>query len=273
MTSLSETSTDNRTLWQGRTEASPWLATVSAVIDPAPRVRRLTLQAPEFADWSVVGADEYFGLLMAHPERGLTMPECAGVADLRKAVAEVPEDHRPGLRWYTVRAHRPESAEVDVDIVIHTDGPGGAFLARVAVGEVVGFAPGNGHYLAKDPSWEQLLVADETAYPALSAIGELVAREGGTDRIRAIVEAPDPTFLASVNLPFQSTVIERGGEAPGTAVLAHLRHLELPDLDYAWVCGEGGMASAVRKHLTEDRHTPKDWVLFSGYWRLGKARP
>ena len=45
--------------------------------------------------------------------------------NVRSSLRAMPEDTRPDLRWYTVRAHRPEVAEIDVDFVVHGDaGPG-----------------------------------------------------------------------------------------------------------------------------------------------------
>ena len=64
----------------------------------------------------------------------------ADKVNVRTAVAQIPEAQRPEMRWYTVRALRPEAAEIDVDIVVHGDsGPGSAWALRAAPGDRVGF--------------------------------------------------------------------------------------------------------------------------------------
>ncbi|MEB8326010.1 siderophore-interacting protein [Dietzia kunjamensis] len=59
------------------------------------------------------------------------------------------------------------------------------------------------------------------------------------------------------------------GRAPGSAgeLLDALASADLPT-GFAWVAGESGMVTAVRRHLL-DRGQDPDRVQFTGYWRLG----
>ena len=114
--------------------------TVTAVRILTEPVRRITLHAPEFGQFTPSGPDEYFALLFpARPGQDLVMPN-ADKVNVRTAVAQIPEPQRPEMRWYTVRALRPEVGEIDVDIVVHGDsGPGSAWALRAAPGDRVGF--------------------------------------------------------------------------------------------------------------------------------------
>lgn len=40
---------------------------------------------------------------------------------------------------------------------------------------------------------------------------------------------------------------------------------------YAWIAGESGLVTALRRHLVADLHTPRERVAFMGYWRRGVA--
>src|SRR5690606_2445770 len=112
-----------------REEPLQFAMRVAGVEQLSAHQRRITFTAPEFADFAVTGADEYFGLLIPHPTAGLVMPD-AERYDTRAAVHKLPEHERPELRWYTVRAHRPALAEIDVDFVIHEHtGPGTRWAA------------------------------------------------------------------------------------------------------------------------------------------------
>lgn len=254
-----------------REEYPRWPVRVVGVQDPAPLVRRLTLESRELRGFRRMGADEYFGLVMPRAGVPLHLPRGRG-ADFRSEVAALPEDVRPGLRWYTVRAHRAAAGQVDVDIVVHREGPGGELLARVRPGDELGFVVGTGGYRADDHAGPQVLVADETAYPALTAIGEEVARHGRAGGVRAYVEAPGPGSLARVDLPFPATYAWRGDASPGTAVIPLLDDAAEPVPAYAWCCGEAGLATGARRRLVE-LGVPKSVIFFSGYWRLGQARP
>ena len=247
-----------------------WPMTVVAVRDVAPHLRRVTFGAPEFADFALQAPDESFGLMMPLAGREFVMPE-AGRLNARSAIQAMPVEQRPELRWYSVRALRPEAAEMDADLVLHGDaGPGSAWAERARPGETVGFRTGTFEYRAAAPGETQLLVADETAAPALAAIVESQAESGSS--LRVVVEAPDDSYLALGDLPGDARICLRGSGVPGSAVLAALRDIALDDVTSAWVCGESGLATGVRRFLTGERGLDRARVMFSGYWKQGRPR-
>lgn len=251
-------------------------ATVARVRDLNPVVRRITLAAPELTGYPLVGPDEYFGLLVPGADGRLHLPDPERV-NVRGAIADMPEAEQPGVRWYTIRQMRREQGEIDVDIITHGDsGPGSAWATRAQVGDPVGFRSGGALYVAFDPE-AQLFVADETAAPALLAILEERQRRGlpglGAG-VTAHVEAPSAEVLEGMDLPAGIAIHERGGEAPGSAALAAF--VADPEAgaghDYAWLCGESGLATSLRRHLVQDHGMDRKAVTFSGYWKLGAAR-
>ncbi|MGW4116261.1 siderophore-interacting protein [Actinosynnema sp. NPDC004786] len=238
---------------------------VVAVADLTPHLRRVTFRADGFADFRPTGPDECFGLVMPPPGRPLTMPDEDRV-NVRTAIRALPEADRPDLRWYTVRAHRPEAREIDVDFVLHGDaGPGTRWARRAEVGQSVGFRAGNSGY--RPPSGGAvLLVADETALPALAAIVEA----GAPADARIFAEVPSEEYRVAFDAPV--TWLCRGDDAPGSHVLPAVAALPGPAPDYAWVCGESALATGVRRHLVKERGVDRRSVMFSGYWKLGSAR-
>lgn len=231
---------------------------------------RFTFTAPEFVDFDPLGPDEFFALVIPQPGRDLPVLPTVD-EDIRPIVAALPEDVRPDIRWYTVRAHRPERAEIDVDIVLHGDsGPASRWATHARVGDRIGFRESSSPYHAPD-SGHQVLVADETALPALAAI------------LEASPEPLDATVLAEVpgeaDIPeiASATPIQwfhRGHDEPGSAVLAALPAAigdRVPDISYAWLCGESGLATGARRWLVGAGVDPES-IMFSGYWRLGQAR-
>ncbi|MFC7490337.1 MULTISPECIES: siderophore-interacting protein [unclassified Knoellia] len=245
--------------------------TVAAVSDLGGGMRRITFSAEEFANFRLVGCDEYFGLLMPRRGAALTLPD-GSRENVRAAIADMPEAERPDLRWYTIRAHHAVNRTIDVDIVTHGDsGPGSAWACAAQVGDRVGFRSGGALFRGHECDGPVLFVADETALPALAAIVD--AHPTVLDRATFHVEVSDEAILAAYPLGgAEVTVHVRTDGIPGSVVLPALRDAQLGKLDYAWLCGESGMVTEGRRHLVKSVGVDRRQVLFSGYWKLGQER-
>ena len=242
-------------------------ATVTAVIDLTPHMRRLTLSAPEFADYAPIGPDEYLGLMMPRDDgRGLRLPG-DDADNIRAAVAALPEEDRPDLRWYTLRAHRPDEQQIDVDFVVHGDeGPGTRFARRAAVGSRLGVRECTALYAPEADAHTRVIVGDETAIPAIARILEVAGSAGA----RVFIEVGDPADRQP--LGDAVTWVLREGSPAGARLVDAVRSAELPaSVDYAWVCGERLAVQEIRRFLVQ-QGVAKDRITFSGYWRLGEAR-
>lgn len=251
-----------------RIGARVFAATVTATRQLTPHMRRLTVHAPEFADYTPAGPDEYLGLLMPRDaQTPLTLPGDDGTENIRAAVAAIPEDLRPDLRWYTLRAHRPESAEIDIDFVVHGDeGPGTRFARRAEAGSVLGVRECTALYAPLPGARTRVIAGDESAIPAIARI--LETTDAGSSHV--FIEIGDAAERQ--DLPGDVHWVMREGQRPGIRLEEAVRTADLPaEIDYAWVCGERLGVQEIRRHLV-DRGVDKDRITFSGYWRLGEAR-
>lgn len=136
----------------------------------------------------------------------------------------LPEERRNPFRTYTVRAVRPELAEVDVDMVSHGDaGPASRWLASARLGdEVVIVGPdARSSDSAIGIDWHPgeattlLLAGDETAAPAICSILESLPA-GRT--AQAFIEIPDAADRLPVRCPAGASIewIVRGDEPEGS---------------------------------------------------------
>lgn len=245
-------------------------ARVLAVTDLSPAFRRVTLATPDVRELRLMGPDEYLGLFMPPPGRAVALPD-ADAVNPRSALASVPEAERPELRWYTVRAHRPEDGELDVDVVsTGHDGPGARWIAAVRPGDRVGVRAMTAPYASAPPAGHHLLLADETGLPGMLAV--LDSAPAGV-RFTCVAEVPGDEHLHEEVTRAPITVVRRGDAAPGSALLPALEALEPTRVDYAWVCAEGGTAAAARRHLVRERGLARRSVFSSGFWRTGGPRP
>ncbi|WP_164700270.1 siderophore-interacting protein [Modestobacter sp. KNN46-3] len=249
-------------------------ATVGRVQRLSPTFLRLTLRGPELTGFGAAGDDQRIKLVLSRDGAPVTDLLTDGPTWYQDYCA-LPDERRPYLRTYTVRAARPELGELDVDVVLHGveeghSGPAASWAATAVPGDpIVVLGPdrprpgraGSGRpwgvEWAPPADGPLFLAGDETAVPAISAIVE--ALPAGRRAI-AVLEVPEARDVLSLAVPPGVEVrwLVRGGRAPGealgTAVHAALCELgvaartagqELEDVDLAggvlWeVPDEGG---------------------------------
>jgi NADPH-dependent ferric siderophore reductase len=131
------------------------------------------------------GADQRIKLLLPQPGRTVAdIPSGHGWHAARQAM---PEEIRPTMRSYTVRAHRPEVAELDIDFVLHgadggaNGGPVSAWASTTRPGDGIALAgpdrAGAGRrwgcvWSPPETAKRLILAGDETAVPAVASIVE-----------------------------------------------------------------------------------------------------
>ncbi|MGW4528187.1 siderophore-interacting protein [Amycolatopsis sp. NPDC004378] len=247
-------------------------ARVTVVRPVTPHTVRVTFSAVSFRDVPAGPPDQYVKVFFPLPgQETPVLPETGSdVLSWYRTYLAMPDDVRPPMRTYTVRAHRPEAAEIDVDFVLHgDDGPASAWASRVAPGDRVAFLGPHGLYAAPAECDWQLLVGDETALPA---IGAIVERLPAGARASVYVELSDRAERQTFETRGAVEVhwVVRGARPVGTALLDAVRGAAFPGgTPYAWVSGEAGVVKQVRRHLVREREVDKRLICFTGYWRQG----
>ncbi|MFC0531309.1 siderophore-interacting protein [Phytohabitans kaempferiae] len=250
----------------------PMVATVVAVRSLSPHMVRITLAGPELDRFGYDGPDHLARVFFA-PEPGgeLHLPD---VDDWWPAVQAMPVERRPVVRNYTVRGLDADRREMDIDFVLHGDeGPASRWAGAARPGDRIGVLSDGAEYAPPADTRWQLLVGDETALPALAAIVE--ALPPGTPAV-ALLEVGEAADEIEIMVPagVRLTWLHRGAVPAGRSdvVLRALRDTTFPaGPPYAFVAGESGMVTAVRRHLVGERGMAKERVYFCGYWRVGPA--
>jgi NADPH-dependent ferric siderophore reductase len=222
-----------------------------------PRMIRVTLRCEGFAaGWPIEQPGEIITLLFVPPDEAIVLPE----RGWRFPGGAAPQEWRN----YTVRRHRPELGEIDVDVVLHDPpGPASRWAAEVPIGAVVGYAGPRVDYAPRDGVDWLLLCGDETALPAIAAILE----DSPPPRVLAIVEVSD----AREQLPLDGAVewVHRDGAPAGTTshLADALRAVPLPTgAGQAWGAAESRIARDLRTVLRDERGMPRSHAHARGYW-------
>ena len=209
-----------------------------------PRMRRVTVQADGMRDVDIRPAQDV----------ELHLREAEG---------------RRVKRRYTIRNARPESGELDLDFLLHGDGPGARWGEMAQPGEQVDFQGPRGKLELRPAKWH-LLCGDESALPAIAAIAEALPE---SERARAVIEVRDAADELSVAADVRW--VHRGDEhPPGAPELLASAVAELglaaPGDTRAYLMGETRSMVALRAQL-EERGVPHDSIFVKGYWNI--ARP
>jgi NADPH-dependent ferric siderophore reductase len=303
---------------QEQVEVQPWRlfpVQVAAVRRLSPSLVRLTFTGPGLADFADPGLDQRIKLVLPAP--GRTDFDGVPLDDGWAGIYQLADEVRPRIRTYTTRAVRTDRREVDVDMVLHGDGgPASRFAGAARPGDAAALLGPDARYDGDHGGLEfrcpdgvpVLLVADETALPAVARILEELPRDAtgeavvevpvGGDRID--LDAPDGvrvTWLprdeagldphATSGSLLQAGVVDAlartwpsviGG--PGSAAddldVDEDQPWEVPgevvgtDL-YAWMAGESGAITGLRRYLVRDLGVARQKIAFMGYWKHGRA--
>jgi NADPH-dependent ferric siderophore reductase len=240
--------------------------TVAAVTDVTPSVRRVVLSGTPAA------------VAAAGPTVSLLVPRVADPAPRWPQVAKDgrivwPDGaHGVSLRSYTARRQDPAAGVVEIDFVLHGDGPAAAWAAAAAPGAPLGVA--GGASLGERPAGWLLLAGDETALPAITRI--LGAAAPGTVGV-ALIEVAGPAEEQPVPAPEGVSVrwLHRGTRPPGeSSLLADaVAALDRPAGDdvFAWVAAESAAVRTIRADLRGRWGLGRAQHHAIGYWRRGRA--
>ncbi|MGO1283848.1 siderophore-interacting protein [Brachybacterium tyrofermentans] len=255
-----------------------------------PGFLRITLAGPALADFAPWGLDQRIKLVLpmsdgSRPEFGLLDEPTPHPQQWYTRWKELPEGRRNVLRTYTPAAIRVEAEEIDVDVYIHEPpGPASHWALSCAPGDELvitgpdarcGYTGYGLHYKPPNPLGQVLLVGDESSLPAISNIVATLT-SGTLAHVFLELAGPEDNTLVAAESSVRVHVLERGphaGEHLESAVRTWGAHhggafAHAPG-SYAWIAGEAGATTRIRRYLTTDLALATERIAFLGYWKLG----
>ncbi len=207
----------------------PFSATVARVARLTPHFTRVTFTGDDFGTFGTDALDQRVKIVFPLADGTITD---FGAEDAETITAgtwyarwrALPDEKRNPFRTYTVRAVRPELAELDVDMVTHGDGgPAARWLAGAAAGDQVVIVGPDAHSLDSGigidfhpgSATRLLLAGDETAAPAICAVLESLPADR---EVHAFIEIPDAADALPIDSPADARVtwLPRGAAAHGS---------------------------------------------------------
>jgi NADPH-dependent ferric siderophore reductase len=226
--------------------------TVTRLGRPTPNVVRLVLTGPDLEGFQSEAPDDHIKVFLPNPD---------------------PQAERPVMRDYTPRRHDPDAGELEIDVVLHGDGPVSTWAEKAAVGDTLTIGGPRGSLVVEDTFDWYLLVGDDSALPAIARrLAELLPEA----TVLAFIEVDGPDDEQPLPTATDATIhwIHRDGDAPGTGgrLERAVREATFPEGEwFGFVAAETEVVHAVRTHLLEERGANRDWLGTSGYWKRGVA--
>lgn len=290
-------------------------AALARAEDVTPHLRRITFAGPEIRDMTTWAPDQRIKIFFPGDDgRASDMPD---TEDWYATYKSVPVADRVPMRTYTIRNLRADDGELDVEFVLHGEnGPASRWATRARPGDRVQISAPNrrarkplsgGGYEWKPPAdpRQVLLMADETAIPALAGILEELAARSNPPPTEVFAEIPDRADLLSLpawpGLTLNWLVRhDQGDPRPGALLVDAVTRAKLPsgnseqanieleaiDIDttvpwelakaaegdfYAWIAGESEAIMSIRRTLIKERGIDRSLLNLMGYWRFGKV--
>jgi NADPH-dependent ferric siderophore reductase len=242
------------------------LLTVLRVSRPTPGLCRVVLGGAALEGFVSAAHDDHVKLFFPAP--GETTPI---LPVMTPDGPRPPDGTTPIARDYTPRRH--SEAELEIDFVLHGDGPAASWAAQAAPGQTIGAGGPRGSFIVPDDFDWYLFIGDETALPAIARrLAELPA----TAHALVLAEVTDATEEQPLPSAAQveTTWVHRGAGMAGTAAGLATALAALPPLEgegYAWIAAESEVAKTLRVQAILKFGLEKDRIKAAGYWKRGNV--
>ncbi|WPX18921.1 siderophore-interacting protein [Pseudomonas sp. 10S4] len=253
------TAVDTQTIHRVMHEIKRRRLEVLQVVDLTPRMRRITLGGPELAGFVSLGTNDHVKLLFPQ--------NAAQTAALETLVlgAGKTDQPMPAMRDYTPRRYDLDSLELDIDFVLHGDGPASTWAEQAEPGQFLHIGGPRGSMIVPDIFDSYLLIGDETALPAIARRLEGLAANRRALVIIEVANGAEQQRLESAAQVNVIWVLRDGGK---NNLLTTVKQLQVPSGDlYAWIATETKVSRQIRRVLLDEHGLDDQFVKAVGYWR------
>ncbi|VVN34897.1 siderophore-interacting protein [Pseudomonas fluorescens] len=253
------TAVDTQTIHRVMHEIKRRKLQVLRVVDLTPRMRRITLGGPELAGFISLGTDDHVKLLFPQ--------NAEQVAALETMVLGASKDDgpKPEMRDYTPRRYDLDALELDIDFVLHGDGPASTWAEQATVGQFLHIGGPRGSMIVPDIFDSYLLIGDETALPAIARRLEGLAANRKALVVIEVENGAEQQVLESAAQVNVIWVLREGGK---DNLLTTVKQLQVPKGNlYAWVATETKVSRQIRRVLIDEHGLDEQLIKAVGYWR------
>lgn len=230
-------------------------------------IRRVVVEGPELDGFVSQGPGDHVRVFFPDPKTGkIVLPVRMGGGIVQRAGGS------PIFRDYTPLRYTSASgdtlASLELEFVLHENpGPATAWAQKAQPGDPIIIAGPRGSKLAPEGPAKALLIADESALPALSRWLELLPDNTSITSVVVAREESVKPYLSAEQSKRANTTWLIEGEA-ALDLVAAINGLDLTDT-YIWAAGEASSLIPLRRHLKYTLELDRSQYEVDGYWKRG----
>lgn len=179
------------------------------------------------------------------------------------------EHPKPPNHEYTPRRYDPEAGELDIDFVVHGEGPASNWATNAVPGHYLGISgPRRSRVVDEGNVDWYLLAGDDTGLPSIARrLEEMPAGKPAIAVLEVLNAEEEQPIETEADLQLV-WVHRQGADGEISDLLANaISQLTFPSGKvFAWAAGEASSIKAVRRHLVE-RGIPLQRMRMTGYWK------
>jgi NADPH-dependent ferric siderophore reductase len=204
-------------------------------------------------------------ILPADGQEAPSLPE-----DAPDGSVSAEEGPRPTVRTYTPRGYDPATKTLEIQFLLHGEGPASAWAQRAKPGDKLAVAGPGGRFSLEPAADYWWLAADESAIPA---VGTLLEALPETTTVDVHIEVDGPDDEIDLKGPAKTTIVwhhRRDRDAFGEELAAAAREATIPGDARIWVACEASAMRGIRRYFSRERGIPAAQLVTRGYWRAGE---
>ena len=227
------------------------------------RMMRLVVGGPELQGLELPEPAASVRLLVPWPGEEFVLPTWNGNEFL------LADERRPALRTFTPVAL--EGDELTIDIVRHPGGAISDWVESAAPGDACAVSgPGRGETIDGSAT-RYVLLGDETAIPAIEQLLGVIPDSVEVE-VHIEIEHPE-AHLPLPEHPLATITWHDAldAEPPGASLRRAVAASAVDAGTRVWAAGEAAAVQSIRKHLFDERDTPRSATTIRGYWKVPRS--
>jgi len=250
----------------GRRRLPPQLVEVVAVARLTPRLVSVTVSGGDLSRFGEAAPTSHIEVFLPVP--GQAAPTLPIITPEGRVWPD--NEPRPTVRTYTPRSFDRAANTLEVQFVLHGEGPASEWAQRVQVGDTLAIGGPGGRFAAdlSTPRW--WIAGDESALPA---VGTLLDALPASVQAEVHLEVAGPDDELALSSAAKATIHwhhRRDPQGFGVELIEAAERGAINPDTQVWVACEASAMRRIRRLLL-DRGVPGASLVTRGYWRRGVA--